>query len=231
MKRLVTAFLAILMILSMTVTSFAAYDYRLSQDFLFDDTFFLGDVNSDGAFNAMDSMEMRMSIAGVNPHEIDLRAADFDGSNSCSAPDSYSLKLCLAGAKAVEDFEEGKQVYKFTIAGNDISQYSIVLNEGVTDEDNSYFAYLNLQKYVEKICGVSLPVSYGEPVTEKGIYLNQLDINTERGRELGIEGYKYEVTNGDLYVEGTYRGTMYAVYEILEDYLGVRFVSDYETFV
>ena len=230
MKKFITLCLALIMVLSM-VTQISAYNFKFGQDFLYDDTFVLGDINDDGAINAIDSLVIRQAIAGVSSVEINLSAADFDANNQCSAPDAYSLKLCIAGAMSTADFEEGKQVYKFTIAGNDISQYSIVLNEGVTDEDNSYFAYLNLQKYVEKLCGVSLPVSYGEPVTEKGIYLNQLDINTERGRELGIEGYKYEVTNGDLYVEGTYRGTMYAVYEILEDYLGVRFVSDYETFV
>ena len=230
MKKFITLCLALITVLSMA-TQIAAYNFKLEQDFLYDDTYTLGDVNDDGAVNAIDSLMMRQTIAGVSSIEINLSAADFDANAQCSAPDAYSLKLCIAGAKSTADFEEGKQVYKFTIAGNDISNYSIVLNEGITDEDNSYFAYLNLQKYVEKVCGVALPLSFGEPVTEKGIYLNQLDINTERGRELGIEGYKYEVTNGDLYVEGTYRGTMYAVFEILEDYLGVRFVSDYETFV
>ncbi len=230
MKKFITLCLAFVMIASMA-TQITAYDFRLEQTFLNDDSFMLGDVNDDGSVNSMDSYYLRSSIAGITEKEINGQSSDFDGNGKLGAPDSYSLRLCISGARSTADFENGKQVYKFSIAGNDISKYSIVLNEGITDEENSYFAYLNLQKYVEKLTGVALPLSYGEPVTEKGIYLNELDLDTERGRELGIEGYKYEVLGGDLYVEGTYRGNMYAVYEILEDYLGVRFVSDYETFV
>ncbi|MBR6676170.1 MAG: DUF4838 domain-containing protein [Clostridia bacterium] len=78
---------------------------------------------------------------------------------------------------------------------------------------------------------MSLPICNGEATTEKAFYLIQYSTKSERGQELGIEGYKYEVKDGNVYIEGTYRGTMYAVYDILEDYLGVRFVADDETFV
>ena len=34
------------------------------------------------------------------------------------------------------------------------------------------------------------------------------------------------IDGGDLFIYGTYRGTMYSVFEILEDYLGIRFYAD-----
>ena len=232
MKKIISLVLLAVMLALAAVPVGAAYDFRLSQSFINDESFSLGDLNGDGAVNAQDAYYMKASLVGAELGiEIESDAADFDADAKCSASDSYSLKLCLSGAKSVSDFENGKQVYKLTIGGNDISNYSIVLNEGITDDNNSYFAYLNLTKYVEKVTGVKLGVSYGEANTEKAIYLNELELFSERGQELGVEGYKYEVIDGNIYIEGTYRGTMYAVFELLEEYLGIRFIGNSESFV
>ncbi len=231
MKKLISMILAALMVASMAVSISGAYDFRLKQDFVYDETFVLGDVNGDENVNALDSYCMKTSMAGVSDIEIDRDAADFNADSKCDSIDSYNLKLCLAGVKSTDEYEEGKQVYKILIGENDISEYSIVLNADITDENNSYIAALNLQKYVEKLAGVYLPISYGVAETDKAVYINEMSTKSERGSELGIEGYYYEVKDGNLYIEGTYRGTMYAVYEILEDYLGVRFLSDEETYV
>ncbi|MBE6588144.1 MAG: DUF4838 domain-containing protein [Ruminococcaceae bacterium] len=231
MKKVLSLLFAVAIVFSMATVSFAAYDFKLSQDFIDDETFVLGDVNGDGAVNAVDSYCVKTTIAGVCTEEISLDAADFDANGQCSAPDSYSLKLCLAGAKTTSDFENGKQVYKLTIGGNDISEYSIVLNEGITDEDNSYVSALLLKKYLSQLVGVDLPVCYGAPAGERAIYIDQLDLFSEEGQKYGVEGLRYEVKGGDLYIIGTLRGTMYSVYEILEKYLGVRFFSNDATLV
>ena len=232
MKKIISLSLVLIMVLSMSITTMAAYNFKLGQTFTNDDSFSIGDVNGDGSVNAQDAYFMRANLVGLDTGDAFVEdAADFDADSKISASDSYSLKLCLAGAKNPFDFENGNQVYKFTIGGNDISMYSIVLNDGITDENNSYFAYLNLRNYVEKVTGYKLGLSYGTANTEKAIYLNELDLFSERGQELGVEGYKYEVKDGNIYVEGTYRGTMYAVYEILEEYLGIRFIANRETFV
>ncbi len=232
MKKIFSMVMCILMTFLMIVQAAAAYDFGINNKFINDKTFALGDVNGDGSVNAMDALHIKASIVGVDSGaEIIIDAADFDADSKCGAGDSFCLKMVISGARKAEDFENGNQVYKLTIGGNDISEYCIVLNEGITDENNSYYAYLNLKKYVEKVAGVSLPLAYGTPTTAKGIYLNELHMESERGKVLGVEGYKYEVRDGELYIEGTYRGNMYAVYEILEEYLGVRFVSNNETFV
>lgn len=230
-KRITALLLTVFMVLSMAVTAFSAYDFSLNQTFINDETFILGDVNNDKAVNALDSYYLRASIAGKYESEISSEATDFDADSICTPVDSYSLRLCLSGYKSAKDYENGNQLYKLSIGGNDISQYSIVLNEGITDDNNSYVAYLLLNKYIKKLVGVDLPLSYGVSETEKAIYLNEIDLFSDRGQALGVEGFCYEVKDGDLYIEGTLRGTMYAVYEIIEKYLGVRFFSNDATFV
>ena len=215
----------------MAVATGAAFDFSLPQTFVNDETYVLGDVNGDGTVNAMDSYSIKVSMVGASDVVLDPNASDFNADGKCDSIDSYSLKLCLAGVHSTGFYENGTQLYKLAIAGNDISEYSIVLNEGITDEDNSYFSALLLKKYINKVVGIDLPICFGTPAGERGIYINQIDLFSEEGQEYGLEGLTYSVTDGDLLICGTLRGTMYAVYEIIENYLGVRFFADRETFV
>ena len=231
MKKILSLILALNMLFAMALSCAAAYDFRLSQSFVNEDAYSMGDINDDGALNAVDSYNLKMAIVGMGGDGIIGDAGDFDADGKITASDSYSLKLCLNGTRKPESFENGKQLFSFTVAGNDISEYGIVLNEGITDENNSYFAALNLKKYINQVVGVDIPMSIGTKETERAIYINEMSTKTERGAELGIEGFKYEVKDGEIYIEGTYRGTMYAVFEIVEEYLGVRFIANNESFV
>ncbi|MBQ3528665.1 MAG: DUF4838 domain-containing protein [Clostridia bacterium] len=237
MKKIISLALALIMLGSMAVSASAMWDFNLGQSFVKDDTFDLGDVNSDSSVDGKDALSMKASIAGASSLEIDSEASDFDADGSVSAKDSYSLKLVLSGTKSVSEFEtvDGKavQVYRFTVGGNDISEYSIVLNSDATDENNSYFAALNLKKYIKVATGVDIPIVFGEDSLASGkmIRIVEYDIFSEEGQEIGIDGLKYEVKDGDLYLYGALRGTMYSVFEILEDYLGFRFYSNYETYL
>ena len=232
MKRFIAGILCAVMVATSLTCAVFAGDFSLEQDFLHDDTYTLGDVNNDGAINAQDAYLLKSAIVGKETGKAFLiDAADFDADTKCGATDSYSLKLCLSGMKKSEDFENGKQVYRMTIAGHDISEYCIVLPENATSDDNIYFAYLNFMKYIRYLTGVEIPVCYGEATTEKAVYFHNVSMDTELGEHLGYEGYRYEVTEGNLNIYGTYRGNMYAVFDILEDYLGLRFYSNSETFV
>jgi len=232
MKKLFCILLTLAMVFGGVLSVAAEYEIWLEQEFVYDDTFTLGDVNDDGAINAMDSYYVKTAIAGVCEIELNSSASDFDANSQLSAPDSYSLKLCLAGAKTTADFENGKPTYKLTVAGNDLSGYSFVLPVGTTDEDNAYVAYRLLFKYIRYLTGVELPVYYGEAETEHAITFNVFDpVEDEYGRTLGYDGMKYEVVDGNLNIYGTWRGNMYAAYEIIEQFLGVRFFSDSQTFV
>ncbi len=231
MKKVLAIMLSALMLFSSMAAVVSAGDFYLDQGFKHDETFVLGDVNSDGTINAMDSFYLKTTIAGSCDIEINTEASDFDADSKLAAPDSYSLKVCLAGVKSASDFENDKQVYKMTIGGTPISEMSIVMPEGSTTDDNVYFACLNLMKYIRYVTGIEMPITWGSAATEKAVYFNVVDLKSELGEELGVEGYKYDVTEGNLNIYGTYRGNMYAVFDILEDYLGMRFYSPNETFV
>ncbi len=231
MKKIFAVVLALVMLFGTMAATVSAGELYLYQDFIYDDTFTLGDVNGDSSVNAIDSYWLRMVIAGANDGSAVQQAGDFDGDGSCNAPDSYNLKVCLAGYRSVSSFENGNQVYNMTIGGVDISEMSIVLPSDATSDDNIYLAYLNFMKYIRNVTGIEMPLTYGSSRTEKAVYFHDVDLKSELGQILGVEGYRYDVTDGNLNIYGTYRGNMYAVYDILEIYLGIRFFSSSATFV
>ena len=235
MKKILFTAVALTLIFSLCIPALAAFNFSLEQSFVYDKTYVLGDANGDGGVDGKDAFNLKAAVAGVGGYFTDLQATDIDADGALSAKDSYSMKLILSGTKRSEDFEvkngQHVQLYRLTVGGYDISDYSIVLNEGITDDDNSYVAALILQKYVEKVTGELIPITYGTATTDHVIRLCQYDLFTEEGQKYGVEGLRYEVKDGDLNIYGTLRGTMYAVYEILEQYLGIRFSSNNETFV
>ncbi len=230
MKKILAVLLTVTMLVGAMATFASATEIYLYQNFTYDDTYVLGDANGDGMVNAMDSYCLKTFMAGVSDTALNTEAIDFDASGATDSPDSFMLKMCLAGAKTTADFEPN-QVHKMTIAGTDIKELCIVLPADSTKEDNTYFAYLNLMKYIRKVTGVEIPLCWGTASTEKAIYFNSVALDSELGEELGIDGYKFNVTDGNLNIYGTYRGNAYAVFDILEEYLGIRFYHGNDTFV
>jgi len=230
MKKILAVILAVTMLLGVMATCTSAIEIYMYQEFVNDETYILGDVNGDGAVNALDSIAIRQSIAGISDVEIDMDAADFDADGKCASPDSYSLRLCIAGVKTAKDFEPN-QISKLTIGGVSIENFSVVVPGDSTKDDNTYFAATNMMKYVRQIAGYEMPICFGEYATSNAIVFNSVPLDSELGEELGFDGYKYDITNGNLNIYGTYRGNGYAVFDILEEYMGVRFFRGDQTFV
>lgn len=121
---------------------------------------------------------------------------------------------------------EGYKVKALSVAGRDISEYSIRIS---ADADECHrFAASELREYIGRACGI-----YPEIVTEDAahmIVLEQVMPEDERYSVLGDEGYCVSVKeSGDLYITGgQYRGCMYGVYGFLEEYVGWRFMYDYD---
>ena len=173
MKKILAVLLAVTMLLGTMAVVASAGELYLWQNFTYDDTFVLGDANDDGIVNAMDSYCLKVFMAGVSTSPVNTEAADFDASGATDVPDAYMLKMCLAGAKSTKDFEPN-QVHKMTIAGTDIRELSIVLPAGSTENDNTYFAYLNFMKYVRNVTGVEIPLCWGTASTEKAETMDRL---------------------------------------------------------
>ncbi len=241
MKRILSLALCAVMLLSALcgVCSAAQYNpevldednFSLTQSFKMDETFSLGDVNSDGSMNAMDSYNIKVTLSGAGSADINSSAADFDADGKVTAMDAYSLKLCNAGVSSTESFENSKQLYNLTIGGVSIKDFALVIPEDAVYDSNLYYATELLYEYVKKATGTALPIERGAASGDHGIYIYQIADDTELGEELGHEGYKYYVENGNLYIYGTHRGCMYAAYEIIENYLGISFASKDYTFV
>lgn len=139
-----------------------------------------------------------------------------------------------AYAKAVEAgrtdgfdvvYGEGYRVKRLTIAGRDVSEYSIYM-DCVRDECHN-LAATELRDFIGKACGY-YPEIKDEP-TEHMIVLEQVLPEDERYATLGDEGFTIEVKDGgDLYISGgQYRGCLFGVSEFLEKYVGWRFLYDF----
>ena len=230
MKKLVSFILALLMLAGTLSVGIGA------ATIVKDETFTIGnaDASDDGKTNGQDAYMIKSYLAGKTYalDNICLDAADMNADGTVNATDAYYLKCLLAGKMSISDFEDGSQIYRLTIAKNDIREYSIVVPEGYTDVKNAYYAAEILQRYI----WISTNYQF-EPeilndgtVPEKAIVIHDVDRHSELGEELGSEGYKYDVTDGVLNLYGTYRGNMYAAYDIVEKYLGYRFYDNNYTF-
>ena len=225
MKKIISALLAVLMLAGALSVAAGA------QTFVNDETYVVGnvDTSSDKEVNALDVYAIRSYLVGESVN-IDRQAADMDANDKIDAVDVYNLRCLLVGLKTGSDFDNGKQVYKFTIGGVDISEFKIYVPENAVWNDNVQYAAELFQKYTRISCGVEPEIVKGAPAGGHSVIFNRVDPHREMGLELGAEGYRYDVTDGNLNVYGTYRGNMYAVYEILEDFLGLRFYDNEYTF-
>ena len=225
MRKIVSLVLMLSMLAGMLSISAAARSVRI------DETFTLGDVNGDGVADPTDALEVARYLADVEGASVIRNAADIDADGQVSAYDALQFKMCIAGAKQWSDYEtDGAALYRFTIGGNSIDTYSLVVPADTDPEtSNAHYAAEMMQKHIKEATGSELQIVYGEKTTENGIYFHAIDELSEQGLELGLDGYIYEVANGQLHIYGTRRGNMYAVYEIIEEYMGYRFFSGPQT--
>ncbi|MBE6586839.1 MAG: DUF4838 domain-containing protein [Ruminococcaceae bacterium] len=228
MKRLLSVLICLLMTLSCLSVTVLGWE----REIIYDDTFTVGDADGSGEVNAVDSYMIKASLAGVEGASYDPSAADLDADGKLSAVDSYYMKAYLAGAVAIEELDSEKSLYRLTVGGYDISEFCIVIPAGSTSEDNVDYASKEFRKYIEYACGIKLDICYSdeERSAPHAVVFNAVDELSDLGKELGIEGYRYDVTDGDVNVYGTRRGNMYWVYDFLER-IGFEFFSDRETFV
>jgi len=110
-------------------------------------------------------------------------------------------------------YHEGYRIERLTIAGRDISEYTLYYPE--TANENMIFAASEFVRLVEKATGVTVPVVVGAPVSP-AIELRHTD-----DPALETDGYRYKVTESGLVIEGAVdRGCMNGVWRFLQCELG-----------
>ncbi len=182
-----------------------------------------GDVNGDGEINSIDSITLKKYAAGIECN-VDEKSADVSGDNYVNAKDLLVLKKHLAGVRTLEElFPEGNgAVGRIVIGKTDIAEYTIVVTN--PENENMVFAAEELQKYVEMASEATLSIAQGESNAERQIVLLEDEVGT-----LGNDGFSITVCDGELTIMGgALRGTMYGVYELIEEYIGYRFYGYYD---
>jgi len=183
-----------------------------------------GDVDGSGAINAIDHIEMKKSIVGLDSN-VNMLSAELTGDERLNAKDLLVLKRHIVGVRSIEE-ELGMgdgAVGLITIGDKSIEQYAIVVTN--PENANMVFAAEELQKYVERATGVALPVANGESDAEYKITLLEDETGT-----LGNDGFSITVADAQLRIMGgALRGTMYGVYELIEEYIGYRFYGYYDS--
>ena len=205
-------------------------NFNITQNIMEDETYLLGDADSNGEINAIDSLTVKTTLSGTASVFCDLEAIDFDADGKLSPTDSYYMRACLAGKLSLADLDGDYQLYNLMIGGVSIENFSIVIPADAVYDSNLYFATELLYEYIKKATGVSLTIERGTASGSNAIYLYNVSDSSDLGQELGHEGYKIEVKDGSLHIYGTHRGNMYAAYEIIERYLGYSFFIKDNTF-
>jgi hypothetical protein len=117
-----------------------------------------------------------------------------------------------------------------TLVDNGVSRYRIVLATNALPSER--FAAEELQRYLEKLGGVRLPIvaddqkaQSREIILGDNARLRELRANVDWDK-LGTDGFIFRTAGNRLIVAGGKpRGTLYGVYALLEEQLGVRWFT------
>jgi len=131
-----------------------------------------------------------------------------------------TARLVLVGA-AVLALTNCVGAAKLTLVRDGRSDYAIVLPEDASQSEHR--AASELKEHLRLISGADLPVVHES--TGPSIVIGQAPPGVDLA-ELGNEGFVVKTLGRNLYIAGGHlRGTMYGVYDFLEDVLGCRWYS------
>ena len=120
--------------------------------------------------------------------------------------------------------DEGYRIGRITIAGADLSEY-VIVNTDPADEPMCHTAE-ELQSHLKNACGVKVEIVNEVPSDAYAITL----IRDEDGSEYGDENFSIKTHDRGITITGgKYRGCMYGMYTLLEEYIGIRFYYKFGT--
>ena len=125
------------------------------------------------------------------------------------------------------------------VADDGTTEYSIVLP--VNANESEVYAASELQNFIIQSTGTSLRILYDNQVTWsenlKVISLGKTTLLESAGivfdySTLNLDGFFMKTVGKSLFLDsGVNRGLLYAVYDYLEKFIGVRFIANDETYV
>ena len=117
--------------------------------------------------------------------------------------------------------------------------YSVVIAENASESEE--FAAKELVSFMEQVTGVKLPVKRDSEVSydvaTKVISIGKNKLSKKAGvtltaQEVNTDGFAFRNVGNMIFINGYYdRGTLYGVYEFIEKYLGVKFLTYDTTYV
>ena len=184
--------------------------------------YLLGDANDDGDVTSKDVLLTRRYIAGLeDARDIDAVAADVNADDDVTSKDVLVMRRFIAGLDDLEgNNEDGKyKVSKISVGGKNISRFTVVLSEDA-DPCLEYASEIFVDR-INHACGYKLNVTRGDT--------DGYAIKFSHDPAYGWESFRVFVDgDGDLeVVSGTkdrQRGAIYAVYHLLEEFVGYRFL-------
>lgn len=124
--------------------------------------------------------------------------------------------------------------YDLTSPMGKISEYSIVLAANAPLVEQT--AATNLQSYVKQVTGVQIGYATDGSTDGKRISLGRTKMLENAGivvdeKELNGDGFVVKTIDDDVYIcGGNTRGTIYGVYDVIEYWLGVKFLTNTYTY-
>ena len=224
MKKILTVLLTFAMLAS-------AFTAVIPQSIAVTHGYQLGDVNDDGCVNMKDLLLLNKYVSGaVGERDIDVPASDVETDNAINAKDPSKLRKVIAGAEELDgnNTDNKYKVDKISIGNRSISRYTVIL-----PADADPCAEFAAQELVDRIygaCGYKLNIARDDSRV-LGCKIRFVHDN-DGIYELGWDGFRVNVEEeGDLVLYfghvNRQRGAMYAVYHILEEFVGYRFlISD-----
>lgn len=119
----------------------------------------------------------------------------------------------------------------FTITDNNVGYYNIVLSDNATEIEET--AANELQDYIHAVTGVVLPIVGESGAQDKSFMVGPTafaetnEVTPEGPEEWAIKS----VGNKIIVTGGRPRGTLYAVYHLLEEQIGIRWWNHWEEYV
>ena len=199
----------------------------------------IGDLNGDGKVSSTDYLRLRSFFKGSTTlSDLETKAADVTREGSLTSADYLTIRKHFNGSvdlykgmNIVPDYEgwDGPHVKSLKIAGNSISDYVIVKQDG--NDLTIQNAADNLKKYIKQATGIELEIKNESSSQEKEILVGTTSRETAKvtsaKANLVNHGYAIVADGNKLFLTGKdATGAMYAVYSFLEDYLGCRFYTD-----